>query len=95
MILTLAAFLTFEDTGRALLVPIVFTAINILEGNLITPMDPGSPDAAQYRGGVRWVGFLVVSLGYSGRFPGRADYGDDQDRLRSHRVAGTDRRVPG
>jgi predicted PurR-regulated permease PerM len=38
VILALAAFLAFEDTGRALLVPAVFTAINILEGNLITPM---------------------------------------------------------
>jgi predicted PurR-regulated permease PerM len=37
VILALAAFLTFEDTGRALMVPIVFTVINILEGNLITP----------------------------------------------------------
>jgi predicted PurR-regulated permease PerM len=37
VILTLAAFLTFEDAGRALLIPIVFTLINILEGNLITP----------------------------------------------------------
>lgn len=38
VVLTLAAFLAFEDTGQALLVPIVFTVINILEGNLITPM---------------------------------------------------------
>lgn len=37
VILALAAFLTFEDTGRALMVPFVFTVINILEGNLITP----------------------------------------------------------
>jgi predicted PurR-regulated permease PerM len=37
VILTLAAFLTFEDTGRALMVPIVFSVINIFEGNLITP----------------------------------------------------------
>ena len=37
VILALAAFLSFEDTGRALLVPIVFTVINIVEGNLITP----------------------------------------------------------
>jgi predicted PurR-regulated permease PerM len=37
VILTLAAFLTFEDVGRALLIPIVFTLINLLEGNLITP----------------------------------------------------------
>jgi predicted PurR-regulated permease PerM len=37
VILALAAFLAFEDTGRALMVPIVFTIINILEGNLITP----------------------------------------------------------
>lgn len=37
VILALAAFLSFEETGRALLVPIVFTVINILEGNLITP----------------------------------------------------------
>jgi len=38
IILTLAAFLAFEDARHALLVPAVFTAINILEGNLITPM---------------------------------------------------------
>ena len=37
VILALAAFLAFEDTGRALMVPLVFTFINILEGNLITP----------------------------------------------------------
>ncbi len=38
IILTLAAFLTFDDVSRALLIPVVFTLINILEGNLITPM---------------------------------------------------------
>ena len=38
VILTMAAFLTFDDVSQALLIPIVFTAINILEGNLITPM---------------------------------------------------------
>jgi len=38
IILTLAAFLSFEKPSQALLVPIVFTVINILEGNLITPM---------------------------------------------------------
>jgi predicted PurR-regulated permease PerM len=38
VILALAALLTFEDTSQALLIPIVFTVINILEGNLITPM---------------------------------------------------------
>jgi predicted PurR-regulated permease PerM len=37
VILALAALLAFEDIGRALMVPIVFTVINILEGNLITP----------------------------------------------------------
>ena len=37
IILALAAFLTFDDIGRALMVPFVFTVINILEGNLITP----------------------------------------------------------
>jgi predicted PurR-regulated permease PerM len=37
IILALAAFLTFEEVGRALMVPFVFTVINILEGNLITP----------------------------------------------------------
>lgn len=41
VILTLAALLTFEDVGHALLVPVVFTIINILEGNLITPMIVG------------------------------------------------------
>jgi predicted PurR-regulated permease PerM len=38
IILTLASFLAFEDAGQALLPPVVFTAINILEGNLVTPM---------------------------------------------------------
>lgn len=37
VILALAAFLAFEDTSQALMVPVVFTIINILEGNLITP----------------------------------------------------------
>jgi predicted PurR-regulated permease PerM len=37
VILALAAFLTFEDVAQALMVPFVFTVINILEGNLITP----------------------------------------------------------
>jgi predicted PurR-regulated permease PerM len=37
VILALAALIAFEDTGQALMVPIVFTVINILEGNLITP----------------------------------------------------------
>ena len=37
IILTLAAILAFEDVGSALMVPFVFTIINILEGNLITP----------------------------------------------------------
>jgi predicted PurR-regulated permease PerM len=41
VILTLAALLTFKDVGQALLVPIIFTVINILEGNLITPMIVG------------------------------------------------------
>ena len=38
VILTLAAFLTFDDVSQALLIPVIFTAVNILEGNLITPM---------------------------------------------------------
>lgn len=41
IILTLAAFLTFEETSQALMVPIAFTVINILEGNLMTPMVVG------------------------------------------------------
>jgi len=37
VILALAALLSFDDIGRALMIPFVFTVINILEGNLITP----------------------------------------------------------
>jgi predicted PurR-regulated permease PerM len=37
VILALAALLSFDDVGRALMIPFVFTLINILEGNLITP----------------------------------------------------------
>ena len=42
VILALAALLAFESTTHALLVPAVFLAINIIEGNLITPMILGS-----------------------------------------------------
>ena len=38
VLLTLAAFVTFEDTGRALLVPGTFLALNLIESNLVTPM---------------------------------------------------------
>jgi predicted PurR-regulated permease PerM len=41
-ILALAALLAFESTTQALLVPAVFLAINIIEGNLVTPMILGS-----------------------------------------------------
>ena len=42
VILALAALLAFENTTQALLVPLVFLAINIIEGNLVTPMILGS-----------------------------------------------------
>ena len=38
VILGLAALLSFESTAQALVVPAVFFAINMVEGNLITPM---------------------------------------------------------
>jgi predicted PurR-regulated permease PerM len=41
-ILGLAALLAFERTADALLVPAVFFGINIIEGNLVTPMILGS-----------------------------------------------------
>ena len=37
-VLLLAAVVTFESTSRALLVPAVFLGINLIEGNLVTPM---------------------------------------------------------
>ncbi|HEY7502758.1 MAG TPA: AI-2E family transporter [Gemmatimonadales bacterium] len=37
VLLALAALLTFEDTGRALLVPGAFLALNLIESNLVTP----------------------------------------------------------
>ena len=42
VILGLAALLTFESTAQAMLVPGVFFVINMLEGNLITPMIYGN-----------------------------------------------------
>jgi predicted PurR-regulated permease PerM len=42
VILSLAALLTFESVARALVVPGVFVLINVLEGNLITPMIHGN-----------------------------------------------------
>ncbi len=41
-ILALAALLAFDNVTRALLVPAVFLGINIIEGNLVTPMILGS-----------------------------------------------------
>jgi predicted PurR-regulated permease PerM len=42
VLLGLAAFVTFEDTGRALLVPGAFLALNLIESNLVTPMIHGN-----------------------------------------------------
>ena len=42
ILLTLAAFVTFEDTGHALLVPGAFLALNLIESNLVTPMIYGN-----------------------------------------------------
>lgn len=42
VILSLAALLTFESVARALVVPGVFVLINVLEGNLITPLIHGN-----------------------------------------------------
>ncbi len=41
-ILGLAALLAFESTTRALMVPAAFLAINLVEGNLVTPMILGN-----------------------------------------------------
>ena len=41
-LLALAALITFEDTGRALLVPGAFLALNLIESNLVTPMIYGN-----------------------------------------------------
>jgi predicted PurR-regulated permease PerM len=38
VVLALAAFVTFDSVGRALVVPGVFFGINLIEGNLVTPM---------------------------------------------------------
>ena len=38
VVLGLAAMVTFDSTSRALLVPAVFFGINMIEGNLVTPM---------------------------------------------------------
>jgi predicted PurR-regulated permease PerM len=42
VLLALAAFIAFEDTGRALLVPGTFLALNLIESNLVTPMVYGN-----------------------------------------------------
>ena len=42
ILLALAAFVAFEDTGRALLVPVTFLALNVIESNLVTPMIYGN-----------------------------------------------------
>jgi predicted PurR-regulated permease PerM len=42
VLLALAALITFEDTGRALLVPGAFLALNLIESNLVTPVIYGN-----------------------------------------------------
>jgi predicted PurR-regulated permease PerM len=42
VILALAALLTFDRTADALMVPGVFFVINMIEGNLLTPMIYGN-----------------------------------------------------
>ena len=42
VLLALAALVTFDDTGRALLVPGAFLALNLIESNLVTPMIYGN-----------------------------------------------------
>ena len=42
VLLALAALVTFEDTGRALLVPGAFLALNLIESNLVAPMIYGN-----------------------------------------------------
>jgi len=37
VLLAVAAFITFDDTGRALLVPGAFLVLNLIESNLVTP----------------------------------------------------------
>jgi predicted PurR-regulated permease PerM len=42
VLLGLAGFVTFEDTGRALMVPGAFLLLNLIESNLVTPMIYGN-----------------------------------------------------
>ena len=42
VLLALAAFVAFEDTGRALMVPGAFLVLNLIESNLVTPMIYGN-----------------------------------------------------
>lgn len=42
VLLGLAALVTFEDTGRALMVPGAFLVLNLIESNLVTPMIYGN-----------------------------------------------------
>ncbi len=42
VLLALAALVTFEDTGHALLIPGAFLALNLIESNLVTPMIYGN-----------------------------------------------------
>ena len=95
VILGLAALLAFESTTDALMVPAAFFAINIIEGNLVTPAHPGPPDAAQYGGPLHRPRLLVVPVGYPGGHPRGTDHGGAQDHVRPHRVAGADRGVSG
>jgi predicted PurR-regulated permease PerM len=42
VLLALAALVTFDDTGKAMLVPGAFLALNLIESNLVTPMIYGN-----------------------------------------------------
>jgi predicted PurR-regulated permease PerM len=68
VILAIAAITTFDSTGHAMLVPAVYLAINLIQGNLVTPMLLGQRLALNPVAIFVGLGFWYAVWGIPGAF---------------------------
>ena len=86
--MTLGAVLSFDSLGYAVSIPASYLVIAVLEGNFITPMVLGRSLTLKPGDHLGRPRFLGLDVGDFRDDPGRADPGDVQDILRSHRGDG-------
>ena len=91
--MTLGAVLSFDSLGYAMVFPASYLLIAILEGNFITPLVLGRSLTLNPGGHPDRAGVLGLDVGNFRDDPRRANPGDVQDILRSHRADVADWRV--